>query len=58
MLFLAAQRFPPPQFTETGHVLPGFTAPAARALLFEYLDVGVLVIALGLAAWLALHAVG
>lgn len=55
MMFLAAQRFPPPQFTETSHQLPGFLAPTARALSLEYLDVAVLVIALTLAAWLALR---
>jgi polyferredoxin len=55
MMFLAAQRFPPPQFTETGHQLPGFLAPAARALSLEYLDVAVLAVALALAAWLALR---
>ena len=51
-MFLAAQRFPPPEFSETEHQLPGFLAPAARALFFDRLDVGVLVLALALAAWL------
>ena len=55
MMFLAAQRFPPPQFTETGHQLPGFLAPTARALSLEYIDVAVLAVALALAAWLALR---
>ena len=55
MIVLAAQRFPPPEFSETGHHLPGFFAPAARALLLEHLDVAVLVVALALAAWLALR---
>lgn len=55
MMLLAAQRFPPPEFTETGHKIPGFLAPAARALSLEYLDVAVLAVALALAAWLALR---
>jgi len=52
-MILAAQRFPPPEFSETGHQLPGFTAPAARALSLERLDMAVLIGALTLAAWLA-----
>lgn len=50
-MMLAAQRFPPPEFSETGHQLPGFLAPAARALSFERLDVIVLAIALAVATW-------
>lgn len=53
--FLAAQRFPPPQFTETGHKLPVMTEPAVRALGLERLDIAVLVAVLALAAWLALR---
>ena len=52
---LAVQRFPPPQFTETGHLLPPLTGPLSRALTLEYLDVAVLLGALALAAWLALR---
>ena len=52
MMVLAAQRFPPPEFSETGHQLPGFLAPAARALNLERLNVAVLAVALTLAAWL------
>ena len=52
---LAAQRFPPPEFTETGHQLPGFTIPLPRGPWLEHLDVVVLVAALCLAAWLALR---
>jgi len=52
---LAVQRFSPPQFTETGHLLPPLTGPLARALTLEYLDVAVLLAALALAAWLALR---
>ncbi len=47
----AEQRFPPPEF-DTGHVLPVTTTPAARALTLQYLDVAVLIAALGLASWL------
>jgi len=53
--FLAVQRFPPPQFTETGHKLPLMTEPAVRALWLERLDVAMLVVVLALAAWLALR---
>ncbi len=52
----AIQRFPPPEFTETGHVLPGLDAPPARGLPLEVLDVAVLASALGLAVWLSLRA--
>ena len=48
---VAEQRFPPPEF-ETGHQLPETTTPAARGVLLEYVDVAVLVAALGLASWL------
>jgi len=48
---LAEQRFPPPDF-ESGHKLPVTTTPAARAVLFQYLDVAVLATWLGLASWL------
>lgn len=51
---LAAQRFPPPEFTETGHKLPEITALAPRGPWLEYLDVAVLLLALCLAAWFAL----
>ena len=51
-MILAAQRFPPPEFSETGHQLPGFIAPAVRALSLERLDMAVLAVALALAAWL------
>lgn len=47
----AEQRFPPPDF-ESGHKLPTTTAPAARAVLFQYLDVVVLAGCLGIATWL------
>jgi len=48
----AEQRFPPPEFSETGHKLPETTTPAARALVWEYVDVAALAGALGLATWL------
>ncbi len=53
--FFAAQRFPPPQFTETGHKIPMMTEPVVRSLALERLDIVVLVAVLGLAAWLALR---
>lgn len=48
---VAQQRFPPPDF-ESGHKLPLTTAPASRALIFDYLDVLVLAGCLGLSVWL------
>ncbi len=45
------QRFPPPEF-ESGHKLPVTTTPAARGLIFQYLDVGVLAATLAVATWL------
>jgi NosR/NirI family nitrous oxide reductase transcriptional regulator len=45
-------RFPPPDFTETGHQLPQTTIPPARAEWLPYLDVGVLAACLGIAVWL------
>ncbi len=49
----AEQRFPPPDF-QSGHVLPTTTTPPARALVWQYVDVAVLMIALALASWFAL----
>lgn len=48
---LAEPRFPPPDFTETNHLLPTTTTPAARAEWLHYLDVGVLAVCLGVAVW-------
>jgi ferredoxin len=50
----AEQRFPPPDFVETSHQLPLTATPAARGLFFQYLDVAVLAVALGVATWLVL----
>ncbi len=47
------QRFPPPDF-DSGHTLPRTVIPEPRALIYEYLDVMVLLIALSLASYLAL----
>jgi polyferredoxin len=52
---LGVERFPPPQF-ETQYVRPLLTAPAARSITWEYVDVGVLVAALALASVLVLRA--
>lgn len=49
------QRFPPPQFTETGHQMPHLTAPPPRAGALDYLDIGVLFACLALATWLVLR---
>lgn len=50
---LAAHRFPPPDF-ESGYHLPSTATPAARSLWLQNLDVLVLAVALGLAAYLVL----
>lgn len=47
----AEQRFPPPEF-ETPYEMGAVTTPPPRALVWEYADVGVLVLTLTVAAWL------
>ncbi len=47
------ERFPPPDFTN-GYKLPVTSVPPARADFFNYIDVGVLVLALSLAAYLVI----
>ena len=52
-----AERFPPPDFEESGHKLPStdyITNITSRHLIYEYLDVVVLVAALSLASYLVL----
>ena len=48
------ERFPPPDFVETGHVVPSPTTPHPRQNIYEYIDVLVLLAALGLASYLVL----
>jgi len=47
------ERFPPPDFTS--HVLPTTTQPPPRLAFMEYVDLGVLALAIGLATWFALR---
>jgi len=47
------ERFPPPDF-EGGYAMPSPTTPHARQTIYEYIDVAVLFIALGLASYLVL----
>ncbi|MHB9025581.1 MAG: 4Fe-4S binding protein [Armatimonadota bacterium] len=54
-IFATPRRFPAPEFT-TGYQWPTMTTPAAKAVLFAYLDIGLLALALALAAYLALRA--
>ncbi|MBI5541024.1 MAG: 4Fe-4S binding protein [Bacteroidia bacterium] len=49
----AKNRFPKPEF-ESGHVQPETITPAPRAMILEYLDVLVLIVALSLISWLIL----
>lgn len=44
-------RFPPPEF-ETDYTMRGIPTPPPRSLAMEYVDAGILVAALSLAAWL------
>lgn len=50
-LTASEQRFPPPEF-DSGHQLPVTTTPAPKALALEWLDAGLLVVALFVATWL------
>ncbi len=50
---LAAERFPAPEFTQ-GYQFPGALTPHPRAEVFSYVDVAVLITALGLAAYVVL----
>jgi len=49
-----AERFPPPDFVETDHVIPSPTCPGPRQGVYEYIDAAVLLAALGLASYLVL----
>lgn len=51
MVAYAEPRFPPPDFTETNHLIPTTTTPATRELWLQYLDVAVLLGGLSLAVW-------
>jgi NosR/NirI family nitrous oxide reductase transcriptional regulator len=48
------ERFPPPDFVETDHVIPSPTSPSPRQDVYEYIDAAVLLAALGLASYLVL----
>ena len=50
-LAFSEARFPPPEFSETNHQLPGTTVPPARAEWLSYLDTGVLLACLGVALY-------
>jgi len=54
VLAYGIERFPPPDFEETNHQLPGTTTPAPRANILEYVDAAVLFVCLVLAAYLVL----
>ncbi|RPJ28183.1 MAG: hypothetical protein EHM35_13805, partial [Planctomycetaceae bacterium] len=47
-------RFPPPEF-ESGYQFPQTTSPAARAVIYEYIDAVVLLAALLLGTYLILR---
>ncbi|MCD6360082.1 MAG: 4Fe-4S binding protein [Armatimonadetes bacterium] len=50
----AVERFPPPEF-ESGYRLPQIQTPGARAQLFSYIDIAVLIIVMALTAWMSLR---
>ena len=50
----ASEKFPPPEFTQ-GYEFPEITTPAPRPELFSYMDIGVLFVALAMAAYLSLR---
>ncbi|NLO06649.1 MAG: 4Fe-4S binding protein [candidate division WS1 bacterium] len=54
VLALAEERFPPPEFS-FDYEFPHVGTPTPRAAAFEWVDLVVLVLALGAAAWLALR---
>lgn len=49
----AVQRFPKPEF-EGGYKIPNTQLPLSRALIFEYLDLVVLLVSLSVVTWLVL----
>ncbi|MHC4204878.1 MAG: 4Fe-4S binding protein [Planctomycetota bacterium] len=51
---VGVERFPPPDFVETDHVIPSPTTPGPRQDVYEYIDAAVLLAALGLASYLVL----
>lgn len=53
-IYAQMQRFPKPEF-ETGYTQPTVTAPEARATELEWIDVGVLVLVMSLAAWFVIR---
>jgi polyferredoxin len=50
----AEERFPPPEF-RAGHIIPTDTLTVGPGSWWNYLDSGLLLVALGLAAWLAFY---
>ena len=48
------ERFPPPEFVETDHIIPTPTVPGPRQDIYEYIDVAVLFAALVLSSYLVL----
>lgn len=54
VLALAVERFPPPEFS-FDYRFPEVRTPDPRGDLFEWIDVAILLLTLGLAAWLVLR---
>ncbi|MFB0552589.1 MAG: 4Fe-4S binding protein, partial [Phycisphaerae bacterium] len=52
---IGAERFPPPDFVETDHIIPSPTVPGPRQDIYEYIDAVVLLAALGLSSYLVLR---
>jgi ferredoxin len=51
---LAAELFPPPDFSDTDYAFPPTQVYEARPAWLEYVDMGVLAVMLGVVAWLVL----
>ena len=52
LLACAEQRFPPPDFEESHHILPSTSIPAARQIWLQYADAAVFLASLATAVWL------
>lgn len=52
--YAQVQRFPKPEF-ESGYTQPSTTSPETRSTALEFIDVGVLILVMSLAAWFAIR---
>ena len=52
--YAQVQRFPKPEF-ESGYTQPSTTSPETRSTALEFIDVGVLILVMSMAAWFAIR---